>query len=121
MGFKIKSCEKHNIAIISIEGEVDMFTSPNFRDEMLPYFKKEVKAIVVDLKGVSFMDSSGIATLVEGLQWSKKKDGRQFILTGPGPNVKNALALTKLDNIFTIKDDKDEVLHHLSKIEGKMI
>jgi anti-sigma B factor antagonist len=115
MGFKIKSCEKQNIGIISIEGEVDMFTSPNFRDEMLPYFQKGVKTIIVDLKGVSFMDSSGIATLVEGLQWSKKEQGRQFILTGPGPNVKNALALTKLDNIFTIKDNKDEVLRQLTR------
>jgi len=91
MGFKIKSCEKQNIGIISIEGEVDMFTSPNFRDEMLPYFQKGVKTIIVDLKGVSFMDSSGIATLVEGLQWSKRA-GKEFILTGLGVNVKNALS-----------------------------
>lgn len=58
----------------------------------------------MDLSGVSFMDSSGIATLVEGLQWSKKQD-RQFILTGLGTNVLNALTLTKLDNVFSIQTD----------------
>jgi anti-sigma B factor antagonist len=58
------------------------------------------------------MDSSGIATLVEGLQWSKKAD-RKFILTGLGTNVKNALALTKLDNIFSIETDRDDAYKKL--------
>ena len=115
MSFKIKSKEKENIGVVVVDGEVDMFTSPNLRDKLVPFFEKGIKGIIVDLSGVSFMDSSGIATLVEGLQWSKKEQGRQFILTGPGPNVKNALALTKLDNIFTIKDNKDEVLRQLTR------
>ncbi|MDO9323948.1 MAG: STAS domain-containing protein, partial [Methanoregula sp.] len=55
------------------------------KNKLLPFFKKMVKGIIVDLSGVSFMDSSGIATLVEGLQWSKKEK-RQFILTGLGTN-----------------------------------
>ena len=112
MGFKIKSKEKENIGVITIEGEVDMFTSPNLREKLLPLFEKGIKGIIVDLAGVSFMDSSGIATLVEGLQWSKKAD-REFILTGLGTNVKNALALTKLDNIFNIKTDTDDAYKKL--------
>jgi anti-sigma B factor antagonist len=108
MSFKIKSEEKDNIGIIYVKGEVDMFTSPNLREKMLPFFEKNVQGIIVDLSKVSFMDSSGIATLVEGLQWSKK-DNRDFVLTGLGTNVKNALALTKLDNVFTIEANTDEV------------
>ena len=112
MNFKIKSKEKEDIGVISIKGEVDMFTSPSLREKLLPFFKKNVKGIIVDLSQVSFMDSSGIATLVEGLQWSKKAD-REFILTGLGTNVKNALALTKLDNIFNIKTDTDDAYKKL--------
>jgi len=112
MSFKIKSEEKENIGVISIKGEVDMFTSPNLREKLLPFFKKNVKGIIVDLSEVSFMDSSGIATLVEGLQWSKKV-GRKFILTGLGTNVKNALELTKLDNIFNIETDRDDAYKKL--------
>jgi len=106
MSFKIKSHEKENIGIIIVEGEVDMFTSPNLRDKLIPFFEKGPKGVIVDLSGVSFMDSSGIATLVEGLQWSKKEK-KAFILTGLGTNVMNALSLTKLDNVFTIKVDTD--------------
>ena len=112
MSFKIKSEEKENIGVISVKGEVDMFTSPSLREKLLPLFKKNVKGIIVDLSEVSFMDSSGIATLVEGLQWSKKA-GKKFILTGLGTNVKNALELTKLDNIFNIQTDREDAYKKL--------
>ncbi len=113
MSFKIKSTEKKNIGIIRVEGEVDMFTSPSLRDKLVPLFEKGVKGIVVDLTGVSFMDSSGIATLVEGLQWSKK-DKRDFVLTGLSTNVMNALSLTKLDKVFNIKEKTDIAFKEIS-------
>ena len=106
MSFKIKSKEKENIGIVTVEGEVDMYTSPGLRDKLVPFFEKGVNGLIVDLSGVSFMDSSGIATLVEGFQWSKKNN-KAFILTGLGANVQNALSLTKLDNVFDIKTDTD--------------
>jgi len=112
MTFKIKSRVKENIGMVAVEGDVDMFTSPNLRDRLLPFFKKQIKGIIVDLTGVSFMDSSGIATLVEGLQWSKKEN-RQFILTGLGTNVLNALTLTKLNNVFSIKTDTESAYREL--------
>ncbi len=114
MSFKIKSKEKENIGVIVVEGEVDMFTSPNLRDKLLPLFEKGVKGVIVDLTGVSFMDSSGIATLVEGLQWSKK-DNKEFVITGLGTNVRNALALTKLDNVFNIQKKTIDAFKKLSK------
>lgn len=95
-----------------MEGEVDMFTSPSLRDKLVPLFEKNVKGVIVDLKGVSFMDSSGIATMVEGLQWSKKNK-KDFILTCLGETVMNALSLTKLEKVFTIKADKEQAYQEL--------
>ncbi len=114
MGFTISSSEKDGIALVNVEGEIDMFTSPNLRDTLLPFFKKKTEGIVVDLSLVSFMDSSGIATLVEGLQWSKKEK-RAFVLSGLGKTVFNALSLTKLDNVFTIKKNIQEALDWISE------
>jgi anti-sigma B factor antagonist len=113
MGFTIRTSEQDKIALVNVEGEIDMFTSPNLRDTLLPFFKKKAQGIVVDLSRVSFMDSSGIATLVEGLQWSKKEK-RAFVLSGLGKTVFNALSLTKLDNVFTIKKDIQEALDWIS-------
>ncbi len=114
MGFSINTKEKDGIALVFVEGEIDMFTSPNLRDTLLPYFKPSTPGIIVDLSQVSFMDSSGIATLVEGLQWSKKED-RKFILAGLGETVFNALSLTKLDNVFSIEPDTKTALAGLGK------
>ena len=113
MSFKINSEEKENIGVITVDGEVDMFTSPNLREKLIPFFEKNVKGVIVDLKGVSFMDSSGIATMVEGLQWSKKNK-RDFILTGLGKTVMNALSLTKLETVFTIKPDSEQAYQELA-------
>lgn len=113
MAFKITTQKKGKVALVYVEGEIDMFTSPNLRDTLLPYFKPSTPAVIVDLSKVSFMDSSGIATLVEGLQWSKKED-RQFILAGLGETVFNALSLTKLDNVFSIEPDTETALAGLS-------
>jgi anti-sigma B factor antagonist len=101
MEFHIETVRKKNSVMVQVSGEVDMFTSPDLRDTLVSFFKKKVDAIIVDLTEVSFMDSSGIATLVEGLQWSRKND-RRFILAGVGDTVLNALSLTKLDHVFTI-------------------
>ncbi len=114
MGFTISTSERDGVALVNVEGEIDMFTSPNLRDTLLPFFKKKAEGIVVDLSLVSFMDSSGIATLVEGLQWSKKEN-RAFILSGLGKTVFNALSLTKLDNVFTIKKNIQEALDWISR------
>ncbi len=104
MEFHVETVRKKNSAMVRVTGEVDMYTSPGLRDTLVPFFDKKVDAIVVDLSEVSFMDSSGIATLVEGLQWSRKND-RQFILAGLGETVFNALSLTKLDHVFTIHEN----------------
>ncbi|MCF6247291.1 MAG: STAS domain-containing protein [Desulfobacula sp.] len=113
MGFKIKRKKKNDIGIIHVEGDIDMFTSPGLRDTLVPMFEDGLKGIIVNLSGVSFMDSSGIATLVEGLQWSKK-GGKAFVLTGLGTNVLNALSLTKLEKVFTIESDLDSAFKALS-------
>ena len=114
MDFKIKASEKEQIALIHVQGDVDMLTSPDLRDRLVPFFRPDIKGIVVDLSGVNFMDSSGIATLVEGLQWSRKQE-REFVLAAPGQTVMNALSLTKLDKIFTIKPDSRDAVAEICR------
>lgn len=97
------------LEIITLEGEIDMHVSPKIRNALLDVFKKNVKGIVVDLSGVPFMDSSGIATLVEGLRWSKK-EGARFVLAGLQENVGHTLRLAKLDSFFEIFPGKKEAL-----------
>ena len=103
------STTTEGVEVILVEGEIDMNVSPKFREALLTVFKKESKGIVVDLSGVPFMDSSGIATLVEGLRWSKK-EGARFLLVGLQDNVSHTLKLAKLDAFFEILPNQEEAV-----------
>jgi anti-sigma B factor antagonist len=101
------------VALIYVEGEVDMHTSPNVRDTLLPYFKRDMKGIIIDLSGVTYMDSSGIATMIEGLQWSNREGGR-FVLAGLSPTVMDVFVLTNLKDVFEFSADSQSVFNDLS-------
>lgn len=97
------------VEVITLQGDVDMHVSPKVRNALLEVFSRDAKGIVVDLSGVPFMDSSGIATLVEGLRWSKKEKTR-FILVGLQETVEHTLKLAKLNNFFEIFSDRQEAI-----------
>ncbi len=109
MNLDIKRELKKDVALISIKGEIDMLTSPEVRDALLPFFDKDVKGIVVDLSDVAYMDSSGIATMVEGLQWSRAKN-KKFILTGLAPKVMDVFVLTNLKDAFEFSPGIDSAI-----------
>ncbi len=92
---------------LRVHGDVTIHTSPRMREQLKPLFTAAMKEIRVDLGGVDFMDSSGIATLVEGLQWSRLTGGR-FVLLGLRDNVGDVFALAKLDTVFEIEDASNE-------------
>ena len=82
------------------------------RETIIKYTKSKTPAILVNLSDVKYMDSSGVATLIEGLQQSKKYDGR-FILVGLLPNVREVFELTRLDKVFEIRNDIQSALEYL--------
>jgi len=89
--------------LIHIIGDVTIHTSPRLREQLKPMYTSKMQEIHVALDQVDFMDSSGIATLVEGLQWSRLTGGR-FVLSGLRDNVRDVFSLAKLDTIFDIED-----------------
>ena len=104
MELKIKQNEDK--AIIFVSGTVDLYTSPELREEIQHQLKK-VNTLIIDLNGVDYMDSSGIATLVEGLQVSKKS-GKTFALSRITPKIKDVFSLARLEKVFTIYDELEE-------------
>ena len=87
---------------VGVAGDVTIQNSNQLRKALKPLFDGDAKVIHVNLAGVEFMDSSGIATLVEGLQWSKRTSGR-FLLSGLTETVRDVFELAKLDTIFEIQ------------------
>jgi anti-sigma B factor antagonist len=101
------------VAIVTVVGEVDMNTSVEVRNVLTPLFGENLRALVVDLSGVTYMDSSGVATLVEGLQWSHRSQV-PFRLSGMTPAVKDVFEMARLDSLFDIYETREAALEGLA-------
>jgi len=91
--------------VLSPSGEIDLARSPSMRARVAEVMKQNPKRVVVDLSGVPYMDSSGVATLVEALQGTRKSGGR-LVLCGLTPRVRSILEISRLDTVFTIAADR---------------
>ena len=100
------------VELIILDGEIDMYVAPQVRAALLAASKACSKGVAVDLGGVSYMDSSGIATLIEGLQMTKKK-GARFLIFGVQPNVMDMLKLAKLHDFFELYPSENDALNSL--------
>jgi anti-sigma B factor antagonist len=98
---------KPRLYVITVEGEVDMSTSPDLREVLIPAVKNDAAHVVVDLSGVSYIDSSGIATLVEALKFSRKGEVR-LTLAGARPSVEAVFELAYLKDIFEMVPRADQ-------------
>ena len=65
---EIEVKDYQGMKVMALSGEIDMYSSPALREEMMGLINKRVTPLLVDFKGVSYIDSSGIATFVEGLK-----------------------------------------------------
>ena len=93
-----------NGTLVRLKGEVDLSNSPLVRESLIELTQGKVAAIVVDLAEVSYMDSSGIATLVEGLQEANSYGGK-FRLASLSPKVRQVFELARLQDVFDIFPD----------------
>jgi len=88
---------------LSLNGVVNIHTAMDLRKQLKPMLGDAQQHIHLDLGGVSFIDSAGLATLVEGLQWSRAVQGRRFVLSSLSDNVRDIFELAKLDTVFEIE------------------
>ena len=100
--------EEGGYVVLGLEGEVDLSCSPEARKHILDVLDKG-KDLLVDLSNVSYIDSSGVASLVEGYQ-TAKKSGRKFGLVGVSDAAMSVLKLARLDKVFPIHANVEERL-----------
>lgn len=98
--------EKGGASIVSLSGDVDLESSPIAREVLLEAVAK-AGPVLVDLAKVDYIDSSGIASLVETLQAAKSK-GHGFGLVQVSPSALRVLELARLDKVFSIYPTIDD-------------
>ena len=103
---EIKSTQQDGVTVFEVTGEINISTSP----ELKKLFEKQTsKKVVVDLQKVSYIDSSGLVTLVEMLK-KMKAQGGSLGLSGLSDKVRSLFEITKLDKLFVISPNQQEAL-----------
>ena len=95
--------------VLELLGDVDMQSSPGLRTQLLKLVEGRATTIIVNLAEVEFMDSSGLATLVEALQATRQRGGK-LKLVNLCPRVRSIFEIARLDAIFEIFDTEAEAL-----------
>ncbi len=94
--------EEQGAVIASLGGDVDLENSPRARELLLECVGRG-KKVLVDLSGVSYIDSSGVASLVEAFQLAKR-NRTDFALVSVNAAALRVLELARLDKVFTIHE-----------------
>ena len=97
------------VTIMVLSGDIDLHRSVEMREHMLEVMSEKPKTTVINLSRVDFMDSSGLATLVEAMQLSRRYGG-QIKLVGVQQRVRSILEISRLDSIFSIFESEAEAL-----------
>jgi len=92
------------IPIVSITGDIDLENSPKLREYLKPKASQKTPRLLLDFTGVSYIDSSGLATLIEYFQ-SVQGFGGKLALASLSPRVKNVFEIVRLEQIFSLHPD----------------
>ncbi len=95
--------------LIVLKGEVDIYTAPRFKEDLLALIDDGATDILVDLTQVEFVDSTALGVLIGGIKRLHPLDGRLLLIADTRPVLK-IFAITGLDRVFSIYRDRKEAL-----------
>jgi anti-sigma B factor antagonist len=116
-GFQATERILDGVRIVAIDGELDIATSPQMR-ELLSHAAKDVnRPLVVDLTGCSFIDSTGLATLLHGAKPAQHGESHAALVS-PGGEVRKLLELTAIDRTLPVFETVEEAVAAVRAVDG---
>jgi anti-sigma B factor antagonist len=113
MNFDIKTEKVGDGAyVIALAGEVDLYTAPEFKQQLLDVIGQGGKEVVVDFSDTTFIDSTTLGVLVGGVKRLRSNDG-QLSLVCSDRNITKIFEITGLDRVFTIYPTRQEAISAL--------
>jgi anti-sigma B factor antagonist len=97
------------IAVVAHTGEIDLYNSPEFKQELLRVIADGASLVVVDLTGTTFIDSTALGVIIRGVERLKQQDGRLVVVCAD-PNIVKIIEVTGLNRIFSVYGSRDEAL-----------
>ena len=103
---------QEGVAVIALDGEVDVYTSPRLKQEMVDLLNRGLVHLVVDLNNVKYLDSTGLGVLIGGLKRARERDG-DLRLICDNMRILRIFDITGLTKIFDIDRDEGAALAKL--------
>jgi len=100
-------------AVVSLEGEVDLYTAPELKQELHRLVGEGAKRIVIDMTATTFIDSTTLGVLLSVVK-RVRPEGGAVVLVCPDRNVKRIFEITLLDRVFTIVNTREEAFDALA-------
>ena len=100
--------------VISLSGEVDLYTAPEFKQQLLEVISQGAETVVVDLTNTTFIDSTTLGVLVGGVK-RLRPNGGQLSLVCSDRNITKIFEITGLDRVFTIHATREEAVEAISE------
>jgi len=99
--------------VISLRGEVDIYTAPRLKEGLLELLDGGATGVVVDLSGVTFIDSTALGVLIGGVRRLHDAGGRMALVVATRP-VERVLTITGLDRVFSIHGTREAAVAALA-------
>jgi anti-sigma B factor antagonist len=110
MNFDIKTEQlSQNAYVVSLAGEVDLYTAPEFKQQLLEVISHGAKTVIVDFTNTTFIDSTTLGVLVGGVKRLRTNDG-QLTLVCSDRNITKIFEITGLDRVFSIYPTREEAV-----------
>ena len=115
MNFDIKTEQLSDaVFVISLAGEVDLYTAPEFKQQLLEVIAQGAKNVVVDFSNTTFIDSTTLGVLVGGVKRLRENEGQLSIVCSDR-NITKIFEITGLDRVFSIYGSRDEAVAAIDK------
>jgi anti-sigma B factor antagonist len=99
--------------VIALAGEVDLYTAPEFKQQLLEVIAQGGRQVIVDFTDTTFIDSTTLGVLVGGVKRLRTNDG-QLSLVCSDRNITKIFEITGLDRVFPIHSSREEALEAVS-------
>jgi anti-sigma B factor antagonist len=113
---KVQVRHLDKVSLLDCSGDVDLYSSTRLREALLAELQSGIPSVLINMAEVTYIDSSGIATLVEGLQLSRQTKTR-FGLFALRHNARSVLELARLHKVFNIFANEQEALEKIGTVQ----
>lgn len=98
-----------DLTIVTVTGEIDVFTTPRLRESLLEMIENGAVHLILDFTDVTFLDSTGLGVLVGMFHRLRSRNG-SMVIAGSGDRIRRVFYVTQLNKIFELYDSLDQAL-----------